>query len=264
MFKPMLCSQMTEGEARAAFALGGWFVEEKYDGVRAFIKDGRLFNRHGRDMTAQFPEFGVLPDRPYVIDGEIVCGESFSDVGARVHTRDPFSIRMLSKQMPALFMAFDVCLSGDWWYRREQLWSVERMMRVEVVNGAPWFCVVQASSEFDVFFAGIRARGGEGVVMKRADGVYVEGVRSRDFVKVKNFLETSAKFVKLEVHAKGVRLETEDGHSVNVNGSDAVGIRQVFGRDGFVWCAVQFMPTESGAWRMPSYRGVVGDPEVVL
>lgn len=260
--KPMLCYPVKLEEARLYFDPEEWIVEEKYDGIRAYIEEGRLYNRRGEEITRQFPEFegigklGILSPNKQ-IDGEIVCGKTVGEVAGRAHMRDMFAIRLLAKKIPAKFIAFDFIDNEPLWARKERLSKLDGF--------AEWFIVVQSGVNLDAMWQEIQefnetheGEKREGVVLKRMDSSYQFGVRSKDWLKVKVFEEGTAVFTKLQEHPKGVRLETADGHSVNVNGEQAVEVKAAFDLAGAVTCDVQFMPSAPGstAWRCPSFRGL--------
>lgn len=247
--KPMLCQPATLAEAREMVQKKNCIIEEKFDGVRAYIERGKLYNRRGEEMTVKFPEFvGIEKLDGY--DGEVVCASGeFSDVQSRVHTKSPFYIKLFAQKMPAYFVVFDAPSRAP--LRR----------RKALLDGAvlpAWMRRAPAYPTVDAAWEHITANGGEGIVVKDADATYEEGKRSASWIKVKAFAETTAVFTKLEQHAKGVRLETDDGRAVNVNGQQAEYVKFKFNNDGKVCCEVQYMPQkDSEAWRFPSFRGVV-------
>jgi bifunctional non-homologous end joining protein LigD len=92
--------------------------EIKWDGTRmlAAIDRGgyRLVNRHGRERTAQYPEFECLREFPagMILDGEMIVLEggkpAFGKLLTREQTQDPLKIRMLARSLPAVYVAFDL------------------------------------------------------------------------------------------------------------------------------------------------------------
>lgn len=249
--KPMLCESETPYNAKAIYS-SAWLCEEKYDGVRAYILNGHIFSRSGRIITKQFPEFDttIFP-KDHIIDGEILCEEDFSKTQSRVLTTSNAKIRLMSKHMPAKFYAFD--------YIQEignTPLEVRKQNLKKAVKDIEWIEFVQHGN-FQEMWEYVLKNAKEGVVLKRKDSWYQFGRRSPDWIKVKAFVETEAVFTKLEKHNKGVRLETPDGKSVNVNGHQAILVEQEFNRKKYVKCEVQFMEIEdSDAWRFPSFRGL--------
>ena len=255
---PMLCESATPEEARALIAAqpGKWVIQQKIDGVRGVIRDGKLYDRRGKDITALFPEFVGIGAMRGEYDGEIVCtsGE-FGDVAGRMHVKDPFARKILVKKNPAAFMLFDVVTPGL---------LGERLAVIGAMDGAlpAWMCPVKSfvcdGEMFEKMWSEVLEKGLEGVVLKSVMSPY-ERKRSVSWKKCKAFLETTAIFIKLEEHPRGIRLETEDGRAITVNGAQASEVRNEFRRTGSVTCEVQYMRSpvgDSTAWRFPSYRGL--------
>src|SRR5581483_1298371 len=83
----------------------------------AFVdgEDVYLQSRNGRPLGRYFPEL-VLPAGRYVLDGEIVVRdaagrEDFDALGQRIHPAAS-RIERLSKETPAVYVAFDLLASG--------------------------------------------------------------------------------------------------------------------------------------------------------
>ena len=256
--KPMLCESEIPENAQLIFSETEWICEEKYDGIRACIVNGKIYGRRGRDITKQFPEFDAsVGTKDMVIDGEILC-DDFSKTQSRVLTTNALRIRLMAKHMPAKFYAFDyVDVKGD--FDGELVVRQERLKQLMAMNPKEWLVFAKQGS-FDDMWKYVIENAREGVIMKRKDSLYEHGKRSKNWIKVKAFKETEAIFTKLEHHPKGVRLEAPDGKSVNVNGHNAKEVEQIFNKQKYVKCNVQYMDStdsESDAWRFPSFRGLV-------
>lgn len=251
MVEVMLCESEKPENAKVIFS-DEWVCEEKYDGIRAYIYRGNIYGRSNRIITEQFPEFNpkIFPPDD-IIDGEILCDEDFSKTQSRVLTKNKAKIRLMSKHMPSKFYAFDYLEKG----KTEQYIERRRKLRERVQN-VGWITEVK-DGDFNEMWSYVLENAKEGVIMKRKTSHYQFGKRSPDWIKVKAFLETEAVFTKLEHHNKGVRLETPDGKSVNVNGRKAKEVEAEFNKRKYVKCEVQYMEIEgSEAWRFPSFRGL--------
>lgn len=113
--KPQLAltrKQLPEGE--------DWAYEQKLDGFRAIIfVDGEgayIQSRGGKDLTRYFPELSFAPGR-YVLDGELVIRDAdgnleFDALQERIHPAAS-RIELLSKEIPADYIAFDLLAEGD-------------------------------------------------------------------------------------------------------------------------------------------------------
>jgi ATP-dependent DNA ligase len=255
--KPMLCEAVEIERVWSLITNGDYIFEEKYDGVRAYIEDGKLFDRRGVDITQRFPEF-VGIEKLDGLDGEIVIrGKLFGEVAGRMHLREKFQIKMLSKHNPATFVAFD-CFKPNadkLIARKEKLQGIVAAARCEWLEASPYWDAT--ADEIQTMWVQIVEEQREGIVIKHKGGHYLFGDRSSLWMKCKAWKEAIATFTKLDVHPKGVRLETADGRSVNVNGAQAQEVKKLFEKNGKVTCEVQFLPQkDSDAWRFPSFMGI--------
>ncbi|HEV2791784.1 MAG TPA: ATP-dependent DNA ligase [Solirubrobacterales bacterium] len=113
--KPQLAltrKQLPEGEE--------WAYEPKLDGFRAVVfVDGEDFyiqSRGGKDLGRYFPELSFAPGR-WVLDGELVIRDAegnleFDSLQERIHPAQS-RIELLSKEIPASYMVFDLLAEGD-------------------------------------------------------------------------------------------------------------------------------------------------------
>jgi ATP-dependent DNA ligase len=270
-FKPQLCEtadikQVEEG----LFDDGVWIAQKKYDGVRAYVYDGKIYSRSGRDITHKFPEFeefvkhtasgGKEPD--LLFDGEIVSAltEEFNDVAGRVHLKDKLFIRMASKGNPAKLMLFDAFTPS-----REATSPVrtlnDRMHLLAIFKDEFENVEVAPFDESPKRLLEIaRNEGWEGIVLKKRDALYYNG-RSFDWRKVKLFKEVQHSFSSYDDHPKGVLLIDGD-RKVNVNGQQAEAVKRAIKENGSVKVEVQYLPQNgSQKWRFPSVRGFIKEAE---
>lgn len=252
----MLCEKATIERAKELVKTGEWVIEQKFDGVRACIRGGRLFDRRGVDITERFPEFVGLQEFKMDYDGEIVAqsGE-FNDVSGRMHLRDKFMMRMLAKRNPAKLVIFDVI--GE--YQLNPLDARREVLEKTNFSKYSWIEVAKryAAEEIDCLWESIVKEGKEGLVIKRRDAAY-QGKRSLDWLKVKAFVEEMAVFVRYEEHPRGITVETADGRRVVVNGRQSDAVKKRIDADGKVIAEIQYLPQNgSDAWRFPSFRKVV-------
>lgn len=176
----------------------GWFIEPKWDGVRAVVTvhDGRvsIASRLGNDVTGGYPEFaalaGALGGRSAVLDGEIVAFDdrtgrpSFQRLQRRMHVRSPSAA--LRRDVPVQLLFFDVLwLDGELVTERPQ---AERRKVLEDLGleGPYWHTSpLLPPAPPDELLTACREIGMEGYVAKRADAVYTPGRRSSAWIKVK-------------------------------------------------------------------------------
>jgi DNA ligase-1 len=180
-------------------------VEDKFDGIRAHAHKSEsrvaLFSRTLDEVTEQFPEVArelALVPGAFLLDGEIVAWrpaegrpDSFFKLQRRLGRKAPAA--GLLAEIPAAFIAYDCLASGGdplfespWSARRE---SLERLaagtaLRVSDVSRAA------APEELERAFDAARARGNEGLVLKRTDSPYQAGKRGKLWRKWKKAAAT--------------------------------------------------------------------------
>ena len=181
-YAPMLATP-AEDVPRGA----NWLYEVKWDGYRALADvsggEATLTSRRGNDLTARFNHVAKeiakavkTPDA--VLDGE-VC--ALDDSG-----RSSFSAMQQGKaDTPLVYYVFDVLeIDGE---PLVDLPLVERRRRLEQLLDRRNRCV-RLSETFDDGAALLEAadeQGLEGILAKRLDSRYVQGNRTRDWLKIK-------------------------------------------------------------------------------
>jgi DNA ligase-1 len=173
-------------------------LEDKLDGVRAqaHVWGGRvrLFARGQDEVTSQFPEVAkalqALP-RVVVLDGEIIAikpdggARPFQALQARLNRETP-SAAVISTT-PVAFIAYDCLYDGEslldrpWTERRKHLETLP--LTVNPVKRLSPDAPVDA--QLDDAFTQARARGNEGLMLKRDDALYEAGRRGSAWRKVK-------------------------------------------------------------------------------
>lgn len=176
-----------------------WVIEDKYDGIRAqaHYSNGRvaIFTRGLAEATAAFPEIeSALSELPGsgLLDGEIVAWQE----GRALH----FNIlqqRLARKvvplflplEIPVVFIAYDILYRDGLLFDRPL--EERRALLEDVLKGRPEPLLLspqyRAHSVADIaeLFDAARARGNEGLVLKRRGSLYESGRRSGEWVKWK-------------------------------------------------------------------------------
>jgi bifunctional non-homologous end joining protein LigD len=181
-YTPMLAT-LAEDVPRGA----GWIFEVKWDGYRAIAQvaggEATLTSRNGNDLTARFPNVAKevakavkTPDA--VLDAE-VC--ALDETG-----RSSFSAMQQGKPgTPLALYVFDLLeVEGE---SLLELPLVERRKRLEQLLDKRNRCV-RLSEAFDdgaALLGAAEEQGLEGIVAKRLDSRYVQGRRTRDWLKLK-------------------------------------------------------------------------------
>src|SRR5947209_12238170 len=185
-----------------------YFFEPKWDGLRAilFLQEGRVEfqNRNLRDATRSYPELQRISDRirakTAIIDGAVVVlrDDGISEFGrlqARFGVDDPKRVDILGKTTPVTYVAFDLLhLDGRDIIARP---LVERKKRLKsIVKEGPYLLYgdhIQA--EGTRFFKEVTGGGFEGVIAKESHSLYVPGLRTDYWVKVKRVNTTDCVIV---------------------------------------------------------------------
>lgn len=196
---PMLA---TPGSLPPARQDAQWAYETKQDGQRVMFYlpgDGglRLRSRSGEDVTGAYPELQPLAAAPpkglaVILDGEVVALDAHgrSDF-ARLQPRmglvgSPARARRLAAKEPVHAVLFDVVHLGGrsltalpWSARREEL---ERL----ALGGAGWSTPAALVGHGAAALRATREHGLEGLVCKKISSPYEPGVRSRNWIKIRN------------------------------------------------------------------------------
>ena len=188
IFSPLMLAQPLEDGELAALDPADYLAEWKWDGIRVQLvgrgSEKRLYSRSGDDIGAAFPEIcAAIPDEA-TLDGELLVvreGEvaPFNDLQQRLN-RKIESPKML-RDYPAAVRLYDLLRQGADDLRG--LPFAERRRRLEswygnaprvgldlspLVRFADW-------DELRELRDGARERGIEGLMLKRADSLYVAG-----------------------------------------------------------------------------------------
>jgi ATP-dependent DNA ligase len=180
--KPQLAltrKQLPEGEE--------WAYEPKLDGFRAIVfvdgSDFHIQSRGGKPFNRYFPELEFAPGR-WVLDGELVIRGSdgnleFDSMQERIHPAQS-RIEMLSKQIPAAYIVFDLLAEGDEVLCERPL--AERRERLEAIAGKAGLELTPLNTDAEQAERWLNSI--EGVMAKDLTAPYVPGKR-KGMVKVK-------------------------------------------------------------------------------
>jgi DNA ligase-1 len=201
----MLASPIQYGSAYKELHDAKWIVEDKFDGIRAQAhKSGdkvRLFSRTLNDVSHSYPEVvealrAVSGD--FILDGELVAQRNgsvlpFRYLQARLQRK--VVTNELLAEVPVAYMCFDLLAFGDEFLLDEPL-AHRRERLLNAVHPRPHLDIA-ASNEIangaDALhnrFEDARARGHEGLMLKRADSPYHPGRRGKWWLKLKRELST--------------------------------------------------------------------------
>lgn len=179
---------MLAKETEQPFDDANWLFEIKWDGYRAIseIKQGKveLYSRNGNSFNTSYPvvfnELKKLKD-DVVLDGEIVVlnEEGKPDFQKLQHYED-------NTQYPVCYYVFDVLsINGHNTY---ELPLTERKKLLKKI--LPKNPVIKYSDHIPgkgkAFFAAAKKKDMEGIMAKKAGSHYYPGVRTNEWLKIKN------------------------------------------------------------------------------
>ena len=193
---PMLAEQ---GSPEDIDRLHDYDEQRKYDGTRAFIiKDGDKVTLRGRswinDYAPKFPELVAevrqLPVDSCVLDSELTFFRKGTD-------RDVFVTALANpetkKDYTAKLMVFDALFVED--YDLERLpFSDRREILEKLIPGRLRHvdAVETVERGKKAYFQELKAKQGEGVMLKERKSPYREGERTREWLKIKHWKDDDA------------------------------------------------------------------------
>jgi ATP-dependent DNA ligase len=164
-----------------------WAYEPKLDGFRAIVyvdgAESYIQSRGGKDLNRYFPELEFAPGR-WVLDGELVIRDAdgnleFDSLQERIHPAQS-RIELLSKQIPAGYIVFDLLAEGGEALLERPL--RERRQRLEAIAAKAGLELTPLSADTaqaEKWLGSI-----EGVMAKDLTAPYVPGKR-KGMAKVK-------------------------------------------------------------------------------
>src|ERR671911_898876 len=204
--KPMLSTLVDK-----PFNSKDWVFEVKWDGVRSILFFHKtkgileLQSRNGRLLTHRYPELvdaltSPLPTssplpinckESVILDGEIVVLDNnglpnFQNHQRRMNVDYAREIEILSRQIPATYYFFDILYLDEKnlqdlpFLERRSILSeaIKENTRIKISD----FIEEVGSEVFDK----TKSMGLEGIIAKNKSGKYVQGRRSRDWLKIKH------------------------------------------------------------------------------
>ena len=196
---------------------GAWIFEPKWDGFRALVfRDGNeilLQSRDEKSLNRYFPELlepllSQLPAR-CVLDGEIVVVKKgaldFDALQLRIHPAAS-RVKLLSKEIPASIVFFDLLSEGDRDLRGMPFQDRRRMLESLLSSAAPPLHLTPATRESSTaadWFRRFEGAGLDGVVAKPPLGTYEPN--KRVMLKVKHERDCDCVVAGFRWHKKGER-----------------------------------------------------------
>lgn len=202
---PMLADKVSDEKLELLWENDNWIAEEKFDGSRyvmQILETGNVLTsrrnsvKTGKnvDKTGNVPHItGIKYPSLYgtIIDGEMTApGKDFTKVLKIMGSLPEKAIEVQKEIGKAEYWAFDILfykgkdVQGEpYEVRRKLVCEVVEEMRKqskEVMKVEVW-----TGEEKRAIYGKILAEGGEGIILKNKAGIYEQGERSKNWVKVK-------------------------------------------------------------------------------
>lgn len=178
----LLAEKYTQG-----IDLSQYWLSEKYDGVRAFWDGENLLSRQGNIFHAPGWFTKGLPAQ--LLDGELWIGRgAFSATISAVSKDQP-----IDKEWRRVhYMIFELPnAKGTFTQRIEQIKKVVEQAGLAHLKAVPQLRIINDPEVLQTQLQEIVAKGGEGLMLHRADAMY-HGGRSNDLLKVKRYEDAKA------------------------------------------------------------------------
>jgi DNA ligase-1 len=232
----MLATPVAYGVVYKELAGAIWHLEDKYDGIRAqaHVRNGavQIFSRRLNDVTASYPEVAsalATISSDAILDGEIVAMRDgrvlpFRLLQARLQRKSVDEA--LLRDVPIAYVVFDLLALGDELLLDEPLVARrERLADLFEPGAHLMHAPFETSSEIaaadvNARFAAARARGNEGLMLKRADAPYAPGRRGKWWLKLKRELSTLDVVVVAVEWGNGKRAGVLSDYTFAVRGED--------------------------------------------
>jgi DNA ligase-1 len=201
------------------------YVSEKLDGWRCLIVDGTMYTSGGKEFKPPVQErFKLIVDSAHaaglVLDGELYI-EGNTDFGLLSSTLSASIETMAERGLK--FHCFDAITYDEWHGRTSQEpfeKRYERYRQFQIVadyardTGRDIFVAIEQvlckdEADADSYYADIKAKDGEGVIMRVPYGKYEPNRRSKDIVKRKVWNDCSARIVAIHQLACPVKYAEE-------------------------------------------------------
>ncbi len=177
-----------------------WFIEDKFDGIRCQVhfENGtvRIFSRGMEDVTQAFPEIAAAWDKVSskgIVDGELLAWRhdralNFNILQQRLARK---SVRAtLLQEVPVIFMGYDALLHNENLLLKATLEARREALEAILEQAPPQLRIspqlkAGTHAEIDQLFLNARARGNEGLLLKRRHSLYEPGRRTGAWQKLK-------------------------------------------------------------------------------
>lgn len=293
-------SPMLIGANGDAFDSTDYIYETKWDGERCIayldpMAETDLRNKRNVKMLSKVPELSNIHKQirsRCILDGELMILKdgkpNFYEIQKRSIMSNKFKIDMLSRQYPATFIAFDILF-----YKDKDLSLLPVIQRKKYLSKAIFFESdrLALSRYFDgqgvALYNLVKQQGLEGIVAKRKDSIYIQGKRTKDWIKCKVMTTDDCVvcgYLRKDSNMTSLILGQYDNGILVYRGHVTLGVSLRLlnqyrytvidfppfptpppGNDSAVWlapelvCVVESMPTDKDSFRQPVFKGIRTD-----
>jgi bifunctional non-homologous end joining protein LigD len=189
IYRPMLAKV-----AESSFSDKDWFFEVKWDGFRAiaYIEESfSIKSRNLKELKGIFPELQELKNlaKNIVVDGEIiVMREGKPDFQSLLERRKAISESEIQRQenrLPAVYIVFDILEKDGKSLTKLSLMERKIILKESLREGSNVLLCDFIEEKGETYFQLVLEKGLEGVVAKKKDSQYEEGLRTGSWLKIK-------------------------------------------------------------------------------
>ena len=180
--------------AEKAFSDKDWVFEVKWDGFRAiaYVEEPySLKSRNGKELKNSFPELQELTKLAsnIVVDGEIIVMREgkpdFQSLLERGQAVSTLEIQRQASSMPAVYIVFDILEKDGKQLTKLPLMERKAILKESLREGTNVLLCDFIEEKGESYFKLALEKGLEGVVAKRKDSEYEEGLRTGSWLKIK-------------------------------------------------------------------------------
>ncbi len=189
-YKPMLAKSVSK-----PFGGKDWVFEIKWDGFRAIAYVDDFFSvqsRNAKELKHFFPELEELRQltKNVVVDGEIVTMKQgkvdFHSLQERGHLISARDIARLQNKSPVTYIVFDILEKNGKPLINLPLIERKTILKESVKEGSHIVINDYVEDKGEQFYKAVLQQDLEGMVAKRKDSFYEQGLRTGSWLKVKN------------------------------------------------------------------------------
>lgn len=189
IYKPMLAK-----DAPNPFSDKDWIFEVKWDGFRAIAyidEELSIKSRNENELKHNFPELAELTQlaNGLVVDGEIVVMREgkpdFQSLLERGQAVSAGEIQRQAKRAPVVYIVFDVLEKDDKPLIKLPLMERKKILKDSLREGSHVLLSDFIEEKGEAYYQLALEKGLEGVVAKKKDSPYEEGLRTGSWLKIK-------------------------------------------------------------------------------